>query len=272
MKTVYLSSFCVDFRDYEKLEKMIRSCSEFSMGVELATSWKHPDFDECLEAQIDRFREMPVTIHSPFVECCVEEGSEEALRMNRSFQKAIRWYHLFGATSMVMHTHSKGCEPQLRAHKQQRSEEVILKVAEKARQEGINLTVENVGYAHKNNVLFNQEEYIALIRRLPEDIGALIDTGHAMANNWDIPKVIEELGPRIRGYHLHNTDGVHDLHRPMFEAGWHYSPEQMDHVVDCIRRFSPDAELILEYSPGEHISSDLFAGEMKRLRSLWPAI
>lgn len=273
MKTVYLSSYCVDFRDYDRLRELAQACGDFSVGVELATSWKkHPDFDEMLEAQIGQFAGMPVTIHAPFVECCVTEGSEEGLRMNRMFAKAIRWYHLFGATSMVMHTHSKGCEPELRAQMQRRSEDVILRTAEKARQEGICLTVENVGYAHKNNVLFDQEEYIALIRRLPEDVGALIDTGHAMANGWDIPAVVEALGDRIRGYHLHNTDGVHDLHRPMYEKGWYYSPEDMDRLMDCIHRFSPDADLILEYAPGEHINGSLFESELKRMRSVWAEI
>ena len=57
----------------------------------------------------------------------------------------------------------------------------------------------------------------------PDEVGALIDTGHAMANHWDIPKLISQLGTRIKGYHLHNTDGVHDLHRPMFEEGLWYT-------------------------------------------------
>ena len=268
MKPVYLSAFCVDFRDYGWLEDLIRS-SGGAFGVEFGTSWKHPDFDELLEAQIPRFRGLPVTLHSPFVEICTEPGSEAEAFMKASFEKAARWYHLFGATSMVMHTHQAAFDPARRSEKQRRSEDVLLETAEWARREGISLTVENVGYPLKNNVLFDQEEYISLIRRLPPEVGALIDTGHAMANGWDIPAVVEALGDRIRGYHLHNTDDAHDLHRPMYEAGWNYSAEQMDRLLSCICRHSPDADLILEYAPGEHVTRDLFEGELARLRSVW---
>lgn len=271
MKTVYLSSFCVDFRDYERLEELIRSCAsnDVLLGVELATSWNYPDFDENLEAQTGRFRGVPVTLHSPFVETCVEAGSEAEQRMTAMFEKAFRWYHLFDATSMVVHTHQNAFPPELRAEKQRRSEEVILQTAEWAGREGVCLTVENVGYPLKKNVLFDQGEYVELIRRLPREVGALIDTGHAMANGWDIPGLIETLGDRIRGYHLHNTDEAHDLHRPVYERGWNYSAEQMDDLLRCIHRFSPDADLILEYAPGPHICRELFDSELRRMRSVW---
>ena len=173
---------------------------------------------------------------------------------------------------MVMHTHQAAFDPARREQLQHRSEDVILETARWARQEGIRLTVENVGYPLKNNVLFDQAEYMDLIGRLPSDVGALIDTGHAMANGWDIPAVVEGLGSRIWGYHLHNTDDAHDLHRPMYEAGWYYSPEQMDHLMSCIYRFSPDADLILEYAPGDHISRKLFEDELARMKAVWEKI
>lgn len=270
MKTVYLSSFCVDFRRYETLEYFIRTCAEdVPLGVELATSWNYPGFDEVLEAQAERFRCFPVTIHAPFCETCTEKGSEEERFARLQMEKAIRWYHLFDAKSMVMHTHSRKVRPEELLRLRQRSEEVILETAERARREGIRLTVENVGYRAKDNVLYDQQAFVDLFSRLPDDVGALIDTGHAMANGWDIPSVVEALGSRIRGYHLHNTDGVHDLHRPMYEPGWAYTAEQMDGLLQCIHRFSPDAELILEYSPGPHICRTLFRSELKRMRETW---
>lgn len=269
MKTIYLSSFCVDFRDYEKLDEFLRCGGEIPLGVELGTSWKHPDFDELLEAQVERFRHVPVTLHSPFVETCNEVGSDGERYMRSMFEKAFRWYHLFGATSMVMHTHQNAFPPELRGEKQRRSEEVILQTAEWAAREGISLTVENVGYPLKQNVLFDQEEYTRLIQRLPQSVGALIDTGHAMANGWDIPALVETLGDRIRGYHLHNTDDSHDLHRPIYENGWYYSAEQMDALLRCIHRFSPEADLILEYAPGPHIDQKLFDSELTRMQLVW---
>ena len=93
-----------------------------------------------------------------------------------------------------------------------------------------------------------------------------------MANGWDIPRLVESLGARIRGYHLHNTDDEHDLHRPIYENGWRYTAEQMDTLLRCIRRFSPDADLILEYAPGPHIGEALLREELQRMRTVWEEI
>ena len=98
-----------------------------------------------------------------------------------------------------------------------------------------------------------------------DEVGALIDTGHAMANHWDIPKLISQLGTRIKGYHLHNTDGVHDLHRPMFEEGLWYTPEEMERLLRQIGRETPDADLVLEYVSGPHITPELFRRDALRL-------
>ena len=172
------------------MAEILHNCSDFPLGVELATSWSYPDFDALLEAQVETFRSVPVTLHAPFVEICGAEGSDELQRMESQFEKAYRWYHLFGATSMVMHTHEKKVPPSERKWMQQRAEAVILQTAERAREEGIHLTVENVGYPLQGNALFTQDEFISLFQHLPEDVGALIDTGHAMANGWDIPELI----------------------------------------------------------------------------------
>ena len=269
MKTVYLSSFCVSFRDYKRLAEILHNCSNFPLGVELATSWSYPDFDASLEAQVETFRSVPVTLHAPFVEICGAEGSDELQRMESQFEKAYRWYHLFGATSMVMHTHEKKVPPSERKWMQQRAEAVILQTAERAREEGIHLTVENVGYPLQGNALFTQDEFISLFQHLPEDVGALVDTGHAMANGWDIPELIRAMGRRIHGFHLHNTDSLHDLHRPIYEPGWRYTPDEMDALLRCIRQYSPTADIILEYAPGVHICEELFRSDLRRMAAVW---
>ena len=87
--------------------------------------------------------------------------------------------------------------------------------------------MENVGYPGRHNVLFDQEQWIALFDQLPDEVGALLDTGHALANGWDLFEVVRRLGTRLRGYHLHNSVYGKDLHRPMFEPGLAYTPEQM---------------------------------------------
>ena len=267
MSGIYLSAYCVDFRDYELLRKMLIKLSEWNVGVEFGTSWKHPEFDQQLEAQIGRFDGVPVTIHAPFGESCCLPGTEEYVRMQQKFDKAFRWYHAFGASSMVMHTHKRKVSAEEKMELQAVSERVIMSMAERARMEGVNLTVENVGFRSKGSELYDQEEFIHLFERLPEDVGALIDTGHAMVNGWDIPDVIRRLEKRIRGLHLHNNDGLRDLHRPIFEKDLAYSEDQMVELLLCVKENCPDADLILEYAPSSCINTELFERNINRMRS-----
>ena len=57
----------------------------------------------------------------------------------------------------------------------------------------VKVLIENVGLRTKNNVLFDLPEYIALFDIFPQ-AGALLDTGHAHVNGWDIPAVVKGIG------------------------------------------------------------------------------
>ena len=264
MNQLFISSFGVNFEHYDLLDQFRQACPEIPMGVELGTVWSIPNFDQLLDSQQERFRDVPVTLHAPFVEISGAPDSQERKHMDEAFSKAFRWYHMFHARSMVMHTHERPVPANQRQQLQAWSLEAILHMAQRARDEKAHLLVENVGFPAKNSVLLDQDEYVALFDKLPDEVGALIDTGHAMANHWDIPLLIRQLGTRIRGYHLHNTDGYHDLHRPMFEEGLWYTPEQMENLLRQIGRETPDAELIFEYVQGPHMTTELFRADAQR--------
>ena len=114
-------------------------------------------------------------------------------------------------------------------------------------------TVENVGYPARKNVLFSQEEFIALFEILPPEWGCLIDTGHALLNHWDLPEVIQKLGSRIHGYHLNQNDGVHDSH---LSSSGIISKKEADQIIQAAAFYSPNANLILEYGPYEWICKE----------------
>lgn len=184
MQKIFISSFCVLFEDYDLLEQLCKSCPEVPMGTELGTSWPIPNFDELLDSQVPRFASGPVTLHAPFVEISGAPDSPERAAMEAAFAKAFRWYHLFGAESMVMHTHERAVPADERAQLQEWSLEAIRSTAAKAKAEGLHLTVENVGFPFKDSVLLDQDEFVKMFDELPDEVGALIDTGHAMANHW----------------------------------------------------------------------------------------
>ncbi|MGO5023275.1 sugar phosphate isomerase/epimerase family protein [Lawsonibacter sp. LCP25S3_G6] len=265
MKNLYLSTFCVGFHDYAQLEQCIRTFTDFPVGVEFATSWTTPNFDQELLQQIPVFSHLPITLHAPFVEECTAPGSAEEALMEQEYTKACRLYHQFGASSMVMHTHEGSFPADQHAYWRARCLEVLLDWTGRMREQNINVTVENVGYPKKDNVLFDQEQFLDLFDHLPQEVGCLIDTGHAILNHWDIPGLIRRMGSRIKGYHLNNNDGIHDSHYPLYDPDGVYSASQIDEILQTIAQYTPDAHLILEYAPNGRATTAVIHHDLQRV-------
>lgn len=265
MKKVYLSTYGIAFSDYETLKKQILEFPDFQLGVEYATSWTDPDFFEKLDAQIENLKGIPATIHSPFIEICTVPGSLEEQKMEAAFTRACDYYKAFHATSMVFHTNEGSFPEEEKEGKRARVREVLLDWYQRLKARGIEMTVENVGYPKKQNQLFDYDQFLQLFAELPPEIGCLIDTGHAMLNGWDMVKLIETLGPRIRGYHLNNNDGIHDSHYPLYDPEGFYTPEQMDEVLRAIARYSPDADLGIEYAPDGRFTQESLYEDIRRV-------
>lgn len=268
MKHLYLSNYCVLFQDYDLIERCVRSFQDFPIGVEFATSWTTPGFYEELERQVEVFRDIPTTLHAPFVEECTLPGSEAEQYMAQRYQYACDLYPRFGATSMVMHTHEGGFPPEERAARQKRSLEVVRDWTGRMVRQGIRPTVENVGFPLKNSVLFDQAEFEALFDQLPPEVGCLLDTGHALLNHWDIPALIRRLGSRIWGYHLNNNDGLHDSHYPIYDPDGVCPPQEMDEILRSIAKYSPQADLVLEYAPSPRVTIESLHQDFRKVAAM----
>ncbi len=267
METNYfVSAYCVGFSDFRTLEKWLRDFGDFPVGIEHMAYWpENPGVHEDILAAADLMKGFPTTIHAPIRDILNEPGTEEYEKVVRLYEKAAELFHVFHARSMVIHTHEKPADPEKgRAASKQR----ILEIAEFLQDRGIPVNVENVGYPARNNVLFRQDDFVKLFSELPESIGCLIDTGHAMLNRWDICGVIRTLGSRIRGFHLNNNDGIHDAHYPCFRKGAFYDEKKMTEVLETIAGYSPEAELILEYAPGPEMTEEILHEELRRIRSI----
>ena len=69
---------------------------------------------------------------------------------------------------------------------------------------------------------------------------------------------LEDLKDRIRGFHLHNNDGVHDQHRRLGDGTIDFR-----RLLPIIRRKTPEANLVIEYTRpdlhGEPLCEDIAA-------------
>lgn len=265
MKTLLNAAYCVNFDDFETLAQMALP----GTGVELVLFSDRPEYMNCLRTQTARFCDMPVTLHGPFleVEAACPSNSAARRRILDAYDEAFDVYEQFQARSIVMHTNQCACAKGDQGIYRRMVAETIAEIGAMAKQRNIRLTVENVGLDVKDTMIFDQAAFMDLIFSLPEHIGCLIDLGHMIINQWDCLGAIEILGSRIWAYHLHNNDGTRDGHRPLFEPQMRYTPVQVEETLRCMERFSPEADWILEYEPGSHISVDSMKKEMERLLS-----
>jgi sugar phosphate isomerase/epimerase len=108
---------------------------------------------------------------------------------------------------------------------------------------GVKLAYENVGY-HGSSI-YTFDEYCHALDDVDETVGYLIDTGHANANGWDVPALIDKLSERLFAMHLHDNHGDADSHLPIGEGNLNWPA-----IFASMRTIKGDCDLILEYAPG----------------------
>lgn len=273
MKAYYYSSYGSDQDQYPHMLTILEACKPLNVGVELAIYTEksaRPEHIPNLLKEKENFSSYSKLFHGPFfeLEATSEPGSEAAEYMLASYKKSFELCKIFDAPSIVMHTNQRAYADNEKAHLQENSRDMILKIGELARRAKVEITVENVGFNYNHSVLFPEDEFIELIKSFPEDIMCLVDLGHAILNDWDIERLIASLGKRITSYHIHNNPGTRDLHRPVFESGMKYSRDQIKEVFRAMERYSPDAYWILEYSPGPHITPELMYNDFREVDAM----
>lgn len=217
-----------------------------SLGFELLAMFDLSDFEDNLKQNLDLFAGGPLLFHEPVwgVDHSAPKGStvwEEGMYHIRLTAKYAQILH---PSMMVCHLNNGTVSPANR--------ECMLRTALENLEDmrdlfpGVTLLLENTGVRAEDTMLLDQEEFTALCRE--KEFPVLIDTGHANANGWDLKKLIGDLSPRIRGFHLHNNDGVHDLHSRLRCGGIDFAE-----LVPVMDRLTPDAARVIEYcSPDYH--------------------
>lgn len=227
-----------------EFDRVLPYLEEFrgELGVEVFPMFHGDGFEPVLKRSLDRLRGVPVSFHEPYymAEHTKEAGTPEYEQTMEMTRKTLAYMAEMGAKYMVFHHNNCGVNPE--------EKETLLKIARKnfrevqklCSEKGILLAVENAGVGER--MILDEEEFIQECRMLKCPV--LIDIGHAFANRWDLPRVMEQLSVQIISYHLHNNDGIHDSHRRIHDG-------QLDfgRFMETYRSLTPQADLVLEYSP-----------------------
>lgn len=232
------------------------------IGAEIFSfCYDEKEMDE-LRSLLASLRGHPLTFHGPMrsAELTDKKGSIGIRNSLEAYRRALSLAKEGGACQMVVHTHERFVRQDEKLERMKRFEENIHDFAAIAGAYGVQLCVENVSLPDKGLPLYNEDEYILLIERLPE-CAALIDIGHVHCTGWRMEHLCYALRGRISGFHVHNNNGQEDQHAWMVDGTM-----DMGNVLEIIRKYSRDSDLILEYSDTKGRSTNDLLRDVELLR------
>lgn len=230
------------------------------LGFELLAMFDLPDFEENLKKNRDMFLEGPLFFHEPVwgVEHSAPRGSEAYEESMYHMKLTRKWAEILHPEAMVYHLNNGPVIPGER----ERMIRTTLDNLEEIREmfAGTRILVENTGIHTDGTMLLDQDAFTELC--ISRDLPVLIDVGHANANGWDLKRLITDLRQRIAAYHLHNNDGLHDLHDRL-----HSGTINFGKLIPFICEMTPDASGVIEYTrPSLHGSA--LAEDIRYLQKL----
>lgn len=228
----------------EKMEKVPAYAEAYGdkIGFEILAMFDLPEFEEELKAYLPVFSASPVSFHGPVfqAEHSAKRGTKEYEETMWHVKKTYEYAKILHGSHFTMHLNNCEVFPEKRDEMLRNALENYRELSDMLGAIGCHIYVENTGTLRQKNVLLDQQEFVDLCRQ--QNFEVLIDIGHAHANGWDLYRLIDDLAPQIRAYHLHNNDGSRDLHNRLHEGTMDF-----DGVLRHLREKTPDADEIIEY-------------------------
>ena len=204
----------------------------------------------------------PLSFHGPMrsAELSDHKGSLGIQKSMQAYHRALSLAQEWGGSQMVVHTHECHIRHEEKYDRMKWFEENIHDLASIAHNYGVQLSIENVSLPNKGLPLYNESEYVSLIKRTTE-CSALIDLGHVHCTGWHLEHLCYELSNRISGFHIHNNNGLEDQHM-WIEDG----TMDIDNALKTIWKYSKESDFILEYGDTEGKAADHLLRDVDMLR------
>lgn len=184
-----------------------------------------------------------MSIHGQFVHIDLSAKDMPEQEVFDYYKWGFDMYNRYNATHFVIHPDGKleaPATPAEVADRRTRALERIGKLSDMAKAQNVNLLVENLrpkGYG----MIFDEKEFIELFDQLPQ-VGCLIDTGHMRLSDWNFTNVLSKLADKIFAYHINDTYGLLDEHKPVGQGVIDWAAFFKDY-----KTYTPKADMVLEY-------------------------
>lgn len=236
MNNIFVSDLICANDSIEETKKFFKENS--IKNIEFFIENQDIEHSKKLESLLKELELEKISFHTSYRYFLLTCSEEKWSLMEEDFRKSIEICKRYRGDFLVLHT-NEGLNSNYIDKKT--LEERLQKLVRIGKESGVKIVIENVGIGE--NMLYSQEEYIALIKKY--NFYSLVDIGHAIANKWDIAKVIIELKENILAYHFHNNDGERDLHNHIKDGIADY-----EKIMLLVKDNTPRANIVLEYSGG----------------------
>jgi len=250
----FISSLIKGMDSVEELAEWIDSKPYPDLGIELIAFTHDEKYWNNLRRILEKTT-CPVTFHGPYinVEATSAEGSAEYDWLMESYNKVFALAQEYGVKHVVFHYTQKGFQPDTIESAKNISQKNIMTLIELAERYKVDMLIENLAFPKNGLPLYNNDEYSALFDDNPRAL-SIIDIGHAHINKLDLEQFLKSYGDRVKAYHLHNNDGINDLHNRIMDGTFDYS-----NFFRLYKKYTPDADIVLEYEPHTNMSyNDIF--------------
>lgn len=237
----YISTYPLGGKKLIEFVGELRSSNINDIGLELFYD-NIPFYEEKYYKKF--LQDVRLGMHCPMEGCCLL-APKGSLDFEYTLDKHKACFELaqgLGAEYVIIHTNSIASRtPEEIAVQKAILPERMSMTADIANEYGLRIAVENVGFGYNNSLVADMSDFISLADN--RSLEFLVDAGHAHANRWDIPELIDTLGERIAVFHFHDNDGTSDSHLPIGNG-----TTDWDSVFAAIKRSANPADRTIEYA------------------------
>lgn len=175
----------------------------------------------------------------------------EELKLN--FVEALICCKKNNGEFIVLHTNEAKRKESSKKDIERKLDELLLL----SKEIGVQILVENVGV--DKNMIYSQKDFEKLVKE--KQLKVLIDIGHLLANKWNLENLLKSIKENVVAYHIHSNDGEKDLHESIFNSKF-----DGEKILKIIKSETPDAKLVLEYSP--ITDKNILLEDLKRIEEI----
>lgn len=258
----FISDLIVGMGGIRPFGEWISACGRADLGVEYS-AFTHSDAYWQALTEAVAATTAPMTFHGPYIniEATSPLDSPAHAWVMESYRRVFGLAAQCGVRHVVFHYSQLHFAPADIPAAQANAYAVMRDLTAEAQRLGVHFAIENLcRHPAEGTHLFTNEEYFRIFEDIP-DAEALIDIGHAHVNGLDVERFLALNGPRVRGFHVHNNDGLTDQH-----LDYHLGTADIRAVMHWAGRYTHDANIVLEYEPHEHLTHGELLGEIDELR------